>query len=449
MINKRLYLVVSFFALILNSMIMALDNDSKEIQGECKKFDDAVKKIYAAKAEGRYKGSVFTRAPHYVLSTDPNYAASYLCQDFAKKCKSDPMLWIQEIEKYLAAKIHSSKDNDKVCFLWYPYIVTALRDNPAIGRWTMREFFKNYSTELPTRDSIDFLLFLSPFNNCFMARNVIREHDIITIFKLMLSDVNPSYDYLEQLPRDTGYFDLETGIDHPGKPGKIISGHLRGCDWGCLLVYDWFEPEGLGFIFHKFIESPESQRDQVVAQMQKFLDKREKALALTQALEDELRGQYAARMTVADFAAKLAEWQKRANDQTGDGTLQLLLDTLFYQVGRNAEAAMDARDTQMTAYLAGKVSEIFAKDGLKILAGKDGENLRNKDDFFRFLNPLSVQVYKKNLPLDVDRNVQLRILANIYEQKYHSGELFRLPGEKAETAPAGKAKPPAGGKPGK
>ena len=411
--------------------------DIKQMVLECQKMEKAALEVYE-----REKDKDINESPYHVVFADLDYGD--METKFVRLAGKDTIPWIRGMEKYLLQRIKQKTVPSSL--LWGPYIYVTMRDHPREGRMAIRNFVSR--NNLPPIACLDFLGVLSRFLNSFMAREVIREKDIVAMLQRTLNDKSASYGYKTALMLEEGYDNVDDGKWYPAKY-KIVKAKLRMCDWGCMFAFCWFNPKSIKYSVLSFVESSEKERDQVIAQMQEFLSGREKALAPTQALEDELRGQYAARMAVADFAAKLAEWQKRANDPTGDGTLQLLLDTLFYQVGRNAEAAMDDRDTQMTAYLAGKVSEIFAKDGLKILAGKEGENLRHKDDFFRFLNPLNVQLYEKKRPLDMARNAQLRILANIYEQKYHSGELFRLPEDKAETAPAGKAKTPAGGKPGK
>ena len=412
---------------------------AREMQNTCLKYEKQAHEFYESKVD-----KAINEPPFIVMLSHHQFRE--VRDEFLGLSGNNINDWILGVEHNLKKKISSNTYPSS--FLWRPYIYITMRDCPGVGRMAIRNFISQ--NRLSPVACLDFFGTLAPFIGAFMARDVFAEKDIIAMLRRILEDKSPSYGFRMQMPsQDALVPDAYNNMLSSPKPGKTIKAKLRICDWGCSFTAIWFASKEVCFDGGKFLESSESQRDQIVAQMQKFLSGREKALAPTQALEDELRGQYAARMTVADFAAKLAEWQKRANDPTGDGTLQLLLDTLFYQVGRNAEAAMDARDTQMTAYLAGKVSEIFAKDGLKILAGKEGGNLRHKDDFFRFLNPLNVQLYEKKRPLDMARNAQLRILANIYEQKYHSGELFRLPEGKAETPKTPGAKTPAPAKPGK
>ena len=435
-IAKFLTICILLETVVPNFVVVASDrNSTKDIRRECQKFDATVEEIYANEISRYQKENVSANHPFLVLSLSMKY--SFMSDDFIKKADTDPICWVQNIEKYLLQK---TQEKSAQTFLWEPYILITLRDHPEIGRSSIKGFI-NKCQNLSSRNCIDFFSFLSPYLNSFVARGAIEETRVIQIFDRLLHEVTPSYHYFWEMPPKIGVFDLDTGIDHPDTPGRIISSHLRVCDWGCKLAYEWFEPKEIHFNMFKFVEANNTERDKIIAQMQKFLTERRKTLAETEALENALRGQYSTRMTVTDFAAKLAAWQEHANDPTGDGALQLLLDILFYQVGRNAETKMDDRDAQMTAYLAGEISKVFAKDGLKIFVDKGKENWRNKSVFFSFLNPLRVQLYQKNIPAEMTRNATMRMLATIYEHKYDTGELFRLPGE--PPAPPEKPAPTA------
>ena len=276
-----------------------------------------------------------------------------------------------------------------------------------------------------------------------MAKNVLAEKDVIAMFQRTLQDSSYAYDYASILPsEDAGIIRQDaSGTIHLPRPGRAITGKMRVCDFGFGFAFAWFRPQGIKFDEIKFVESTEAQRDLLIAQMRQFLSEREKEGSAIQALEDELRGQYAARLSPGDFAAKLAEWQKRVGDRTSDRVLYLLLDALFYQIGRNEDAKMDDRDAQMTAYLAKEVRDRFAKDGLKVFEGVKNDQLRRRSAFYDFYNSLTVQVYKNNLPLDYSRNAAVRMLMNNYKHKYDTGELFRLPGE--PPAPPEKPAPTA------
>lgn len=358
---------------------------------------------------------------------------------FVRQAKNNPEGWILCVEKHIKQLI--ARDSPSVAFFWGPYIFVTMRDHPAVGRMAIRDFIAQ--NQLSSRDCIDFFGSLTPFISSFMAKNVLAEKDVIAMFQRTLQDPSYAYDYASILPsEDSGIIRQDAdGTIHLPRPGRVITGKMRTCDWGFGFAFAWFQPKGIEFDEVKFVQSPEAQRDILIAQMQRFLTEREKDGVAIQDLEKELRGQYAARLSPGDFAAKLAEWQKRVGDRTSDRVLYLLLDALFYQIGRNEDAKMDDRDAQMTAYLAKEVRDRFAKDGLKVFEGVKSDQLCRRSAFYDFYNPLAVQVYKNNLPLDFSRNAAVRMLMNNYKHKYDTGELFRLPGE--PPAPPEKPAPAA------
>ena len=391
----------------------------QKMMKECQQYEATAFEFYHKWTDGR-----IALPPFRVLMILEFYKVE---SQFVGQAESNPEGWILCVEKHIKQLI--ARDSPSVAFFWGPYIFVTMRDYPAVGRAAIRDFIAQ--NQLSPRNCIDFFGSLTPFISSFMAKSVLAEKDVIAMFQRTLQDPSYAYDYASTLPsEDSGVIRQDAdGTIHPPRPGRVITGKMRACDLGFGFAFAWFRPQGIKFDEIKFVESTEAQRDILIAQMRQFLTEREKDGAAIQALEDELRGQYAARLSPGAFAAKLAEWQKCVGDRTGDRVLYLLLDTLFYQIGRNEDARMDDRDAQMTAYLAEEVRDRFAKDGLKVFEGVKNDQLRRRSAFYDFYNPLTVQVYKNNLPLDFSRNAAVRMLMNDYKHKYDNGELFRLPGE--------------------
>ncbi len=243
---------------------------AKAIIRGCEEFDAAAREIYAQENQNwspKKRGAV--NHPAGVLALSDQYREKK--ERFLNKAKADPASWIKGVEQYLLRKAKRRKNDQS--FLWKPYVTLALDAHPKSGQWSIF-WFVNECQGFPTRDLVDFLSALTAARDWPGARDAVDENDLARTFDRLLLDVSPSYDYFHQMPTKIGGFDLDTGIDHPNVPGRIIASSLRACDWGCILAYEWFRPQGFLFDEFKFVEATPAVRDQIIARMRKCLAQR-------------------------------------------------------------------------------------------------------------------------------------------------------------------------------
>ena len=244
---------------------------AKAIIRECEEFDAAAREIYAQENQNwspKKRGAV--NHPAGVLALSDQYREKRNVSSTKPKPTRHRGLRGSS-NKYLLRKAKRRKNDQS--FLWKPYVTLALDAHPKRGQWSIF-WFVNECQGFPTRDLVDFLSALTAARDWPGARDAVDENDLARAFDRLLLDVSPSYDYFYQMPTTIGVFDLDTGIDHPNVPGRIIASSLRACDWGCILAYEWFRPQGFPFDELEFVEATPGERDQIIARMRKCLAER-------------------------------------------------------------------------------------------------------------------------------------------------------------------------------
>ena len=190
-------------------------------------------------------------------------------------------------------------------------------------------------------------------------------------------------------------------------------------------------------------------RASLIAAAKEFVAKKLARIDAVEALEKNLREQATLQLSPAEYDSLLNTWQTMGGGSAPDAVLTLTLDTLFAQTARNAERTPTDRDKAITLHLAARAREILQKDKMEVqeFAKEDVRSPEAAWTWFR--NHLAYRLYKQPDRLDETRDLALQNFLTVYEARHDRGELFRLPEDKAETAPApgGKTPPPA--KPGK
>ena len=252
----------------------------ERMEAECQELE-----TQALAAYDKIKDKDVNEPPFVAMGSDLRFY--YKETEFIRSARHDPVAWIMGMEKHLAQRI--KQKSLPTSLLWGAYIDVTLRDHPEAGRKAIRDFISRQ--QLPPAACIDFLGSLCPVANDFMANKVIRESDIIAMLQRALNDQSPSYGYKWQLFGEEEWYDVDNEVVHPCKPGETIKAKMRTCDWGCMLTFAWFSPENVKFSAREFVEADNAQRDQIIAQAQKFLAERGSVFATVEALWRELWGQ--------------------------------------------------------------------------------------------------------------------------------------------------------------
>ena len=175
------------------------------------------------------------------------------------------------------------------------------------------------------------------------------------------------------------------------------------------------------------------QRDPLIAAAKEFVAKKLARLDAVEAQEKNLREQAFLQLSPAEYDSLLDTWQTLGGGSAPDAVLTLTLDMLFAQTAMNASRTPTERDRAMTLHLAARAREFLQKD--KVETKPLGENaIRDPESVWTwFRNHLAYRLYKQPDFLNEDRDLALQKFLKVYESRHDRGELFRLPGETAET----------------
>ena len=416
--------VVAIFFQTVNAGEKLSGNDQKQVVTICKELDKLMEECLVAHAAAQAKGE----------------RLSLICSDIARKIKNavamdaskDPVNLARAMERFMLTNRNflGKKCGDAFRF---PYIFAVFRDHSDVIGNRFADFLAN--PQLSDSEAADLLQATEKYAAAFNVHSRIPEKIFLRRISSCLQENNA-----EQASGHRVVIDWNFARNFMARTcDKAYTAMLIRYPQSDLVKAYWYDKNYQTF----------EQRDTLIADAKEFVAKKLARLDAVEALEKNLREQAVLQLSPAEYDSVLDTWQTLGGGSAPDAILTLTLDALFAQTALNAKRAPTERDREMTLHLAARARELLQKDKVEIPEfAKDG--VRSPEAAWAwFRNHLAYRLYKQPNPLNEIRDLALQKFLTVYEARHDRGELFRLPEDKAEAAPApgGKTPPPA--KPGK